>query len=47
MEYINPAPDQSYLDVCINASYQTVRTYPDHALFVYELLSRIDEEVYY
>jgi hypothetical protein len=47
MQYINPAPDQSSLDVWINASYQTVRTYPDHILFTYELLSRIDEEVYY
>ena len=44
---IFPAPDQDYLDVAINASYQTLEMYPSHILFTYELLSRIDEEFDY
>ena len=47
MYNILPAPDQDYLDVAINASYQTMEVYPNHILFTYELLSRIDEESEY
>ena len=47
MYSILPAPDQDYLDVAINASYQTMEVYPNHILFTYELLSRIDEEFDY
>jgi len=47
MQYILPAPDQDYLDVAINSSYITMEVYPNHILFAYELLSRIDEESEY
>ena len=47
MYNILPAPDQDYLDVAINASYQTLEMYPNHILLTYELLSRIDEEFDY
>jgi len=43
---ITPSPDQNYLHTCINSSYQTMEVYPNHILFAYELLSRIDEESY-
>lgn len=43
---ITPSPDQDYLDLCINCSYQTVTHYPTFVEFVYALLSRIDEESY-
>ena len=47
MQYILPAPDQGYLDTAINSSYITMEVYPNHILFTYELLSRIDEEFDY
>ena len=41
---MNYAPDQSFLDTAINAGYQTLETFPDHAEFVYLLLSLINED---
>jgi hypothetical protein len=40
------APDQSFLDTAINCGYLTWSKYPDHAEFMYLLLSRINEDDY-
>jgi len=41
---MNYAPDQSFLDLAINAGYQTLETFPDHAEFIYLLLSLVNDE---
>ena len=46
METIQPAPDQNFLYCAISGGYQTMKVYPDHLLFVYLLLERINEEEY-
>ena len=38
MYNILPAPDQDFLDVAINASYQTMEVYPNHILFALSLI---------
>lgn len=41
---MNYAPDQTFLDLAINAGYQTLESFPDHAEFVYLLLSLVDDD---
>lgn len=43
---MSTAPDQDFLYLCIDAGYKTLNSYPDHAEFIYLLLSVIDEVSY-
>ena len=43
---MNTAPDQHFLATAINCAYQTVKSFPDFAEFLYLMLSAVDEDLY-